>query len=35
MGSALDRLCRAQALLAEISKDLAILALEKAAGKNP
>ena len=30
MGSALDRLCRAQTLLAEIAKDLAIVTLEEA-----
>jgi hypothetical protein len=30
MGSALDRICRAQTLLAEIAKDLAIVALEEA-----
>ena len=30
MGSALDRLCRAQTLLAEITKDLAIVTLEEA-----
>jgi hypothetical protein len=33
MGSALDRLSRAQALLAEIAKDLAIVALEEATSK--
>jgi hypothetical protein len=33
MGSALDRICRAQTLLAEISKDLAIVALEEATGE--
>jgi hypothetical protein len=33
MGSALDRICRAQTLLAEISKDLAIVTLEEATGK--
>jgi hypothetical protein len=33
MGSALDRLCRAQTLLAEIAKDLAIVALEEATDK--
>jgi hypothetical protein len=33
MGSALDNICRAQTLLAEIAKDLAIVALEKATSK--
>jgi hypothetical protein len=35
MGSVLDRICRAQTLLAEIAKDLAIVALEEATTRKP